>query len=95
MSCYFVAQIHIKDWITYQKYLNGFDVIFKNYKGTVVSVDDDPVKLEGDWPYTRTVLIYFPNETEAKKWYESVEYQQLAEYRRKASQANIVLVKGR
>ncbi len=93
MSCYFIAQINIHDREEYQKYLDGYDEIFSKYKGIVVTVDEHPTLLEGEWPFERTVLIHFPNEIEARRWYESPEYQALASHRHRASKANIVLVK--
>jgi len=93
MSCYIIAQIKINDRDEYRIYEEGFDEIFEKYKGIVVAMDEDPVILEGEWPYTRTVLIRFPNEEEARRWFESPEYQKLAENRRKASTGNIVLIK--
>ena len=93
MSCYIIAQIKINDRDEYRIYEEGFDEIFEKYKGIVVAMDEDPVILEGEWPYTRTVLIRFPNEEEARRWFESPEYQKLAEHRRKASTGNIVLIK--
>lgn len=95
MSCYFVAQIRIHDPQEYQRYLDGFDQIFADYRGKVVAVDDSPTVLEGNWPYTRAVVIRFPNEDEAKRWYESPKYQSLAEHRISASDADIILVHGR
>jgi uncharacterized protein (DUF1330 family) len=65
MSCYFVAQIRIHDPQEYQRYLDGFDQIFADYRGKVVAVDDSPTVLEGNWPCTRAVVIRFPNEDEA------------------------------
>lgn len=93
MSCYFIAQINIRDREEYQKYLNGFDEIFEKYKCIVVAVDDEPILLEGEWPYTRTVLIHFPDEDEAKQWSESAEYRELVKLRHRAAESNIVLVK--
>ncbi|GAB1264062.1 DUF1330 domain-containing protein [Aurantivibrio infirmus] len=52
-----------------------------------------PTELEGHWPYTRTVLIEFPSETDAKLWYDSEAYQDLAQYRDNASDANLVLIR--
>ena len=92
MSCYFVAQINIHDRGEYQKYLDGYDEIFSKFKGIVVAVDEDPKVLEGSWPFARTVLIRFPNEEEARRWYESAEYRELVKHRHSSSEANIVLV---
>lgn len=95
MSSYFIAQIKIKDWDEYENYLRGFDQVFRQYKGKVVAVDDHPTVLEGEWPYTRMVIIRFPNEKETLRWYRSPEYQALIKHRLNASQANTILVQGR
>ena len=95
MSCYFIAQINIHDMDEYQKYLDGFDEIFKRYNGKVIAVDDKPSVLEGEWSYSRIVMIRFPSETEAKRWYESPEYQELAQYRQRASTADALFVNAR
>ena len=95
MKCFFVAQISIHDPDEYQKYLDGFDEVFSRHKGVVMAVDEDPTVLEGAWSCTRTVLIGFPNEDEARRWYDSPGYQELVKHRRRASTANIVLVKRR
>ena len=95
MSCYFLAMITIHDREEYEKYLDGFDPIFERYKGIIMAVEEEPVVLEGEWPCTRTVLIRFPSEEEARRWYESPEYEALKRHRLAASDANIVLVRRR
>jgi uncharacterized protein (DUF1330 family) len=95
VSCYFVAQIKIHDRDEYQKYLDGFDEVFSKYKGVVMAVDDNPEILEGEWSFPRTVLIRFPDEAEARRWYESPEYKELVRHRHRASEGNLVLVRGR
>ncbi len=95
MACYFIAQIAIHDTAEYRRYEDGFDDVFAEHSGQVVAVDDGPVILEGSWPYTRAVVIRFPNEDEARRWYDSPEYQSLAKHRLDASEADIILVHGR
>ena len=95
MSCYFVAQIDIRDPEEYERYLAGFDEIFERYEGQVVAVDDDVEVLEGRWSYGRTVLIRFPGRDALLAWYRSDDYQKLAVHRHNASNANIALVQGR
>ena len=95
MSSYFVALINIHDPVRYEHYLTGFDAVFEKYKGQVVSVEDNPTVLEGEWPAGRTVVIRFPNEPELRRWYESPEYQQLARYRQEASVSSIAIISGR
>jgi uncharacterized protein (DUF1330 family) len=90
-----MARIKIHDRQEYEWYLKGYDRVFKNYNGEVVAVDDNPTVLEGSWPYTRAVIIRFPSQAEAMRWYQSAEYQELVKHRHKASEADIILVKGR
>ncbi len=95
MSSYFIALIDIHDPDRYDLYLAGYDEIFDRYQGKVIAVDDSPTFLEGKWPARRTVLIEFPNETELRRWYDSPEYQALAQYRRDAADAAIAIIHGR
>ena len=94
MSSYFVALINIHDPGRYERNLAGFDAVFEKYKGEVVSVEDEPRVLEGEWPAARTVLIRFPDDQELRRWYESPEYQELARHRREASVASVAVVSG-
>ena len=95
MSVYLVAQLNIHDRATYAKYGSAFMDIFTQYEGKLLSVEETPKVLEGEWGYVRTVLLEFPSEERAHAWYESKEYQAIAEYRRVASTANLVLIRGR
>ena len=47
--------------------------------------------LEGTWPRTRTVVLEFPSVDQAKRWYQSADYQSIAQHRFKAATANIIL----
>lgn len=94
MSVYLIAQIEIRDRDEYMLYQAGFMEVFSKFEGETLIVDENSRVLEGDWPYTRTVLIRFPNEEEAMKWYNSPEYQKLAQHRLKSSRGNIIIASG-
>ncbi len=94
MSCYFVAQIQIQDMVEYQKYLDGVNEVFSKYNGKYLAVDGSPSVLEGEWSYSRMVIIQFPNEEELRRWYCSSEYQTIAKYRLNAAKCDSLLVKG-
>ena len=95
MSNYFIAYIKIHHPEEYERYLEGFDEVFEKYKGEVIVVDDRPTVLEGEWPYTRAIVIRFPSEEELLRWYESPEYRSIAKHRSEASEADIIVAKGR
>ena len=94
MSYYFIAQIRINDKNEYQKYIDKSGDIFNKYNGEYLSVDNEPVILEGEWDYTRTVLIKFNSKTDFEGWYNSDEYQEILKHRLNASDCDTLLIKG-
>lgn len=92
MAVYIVAQIDIRDRELYGKYEQGFPEVFARYQGELLVVSEEPVVVEGEWPFTRTVLIRFPSAEAARGWYESPEYQAIAQHRFRAAKTNAVLV---
>ena len=95
MPVYLVAQLNIHDRETYARYGSAFMDILNPYGGKLLSVEEAPEVLEGEWGYTRTVLLEFPSEAQAHAWYGSADYQAIAQHRRAASVANVVLIGGR
>jgi uncharacterized protein (DUF1330 family) len=94
MTCYFVAQIRIHDKNEYEKYLEKVDDIFSKYKGEYLAVDENPTLLEGNWNYTKSVLIKFKSKQEFQEWYYSVDYQSILKYRLNASDSDSILIDG-
>lgn len=94
MPVYFVAELTIEDRAEYARYEAGFMEIFQRYRGEVLAVDEQPTVIEGEWKHTRTVLLRFPDQAEAERWYRSPEYQALAQHRFRASRANVALLQG-
>ena len=81
MSVYCVALINIRD-------REGFG----RYQGQVLAVDEAVETLEGEWPWTRTVLLRFPDRDALRAWYDSPDYQALMQHRTAASSAAIGIV---
>ncbi|MFT7219016.1 MAG: hypothetical protein ACI8Z1_000630 [Candidatus Azotimanducaceae bacterium] len=100
MAYYLIARIRITDRETYERYAEGFMEIFARYQGKMLAVDEKTLVLEGAWSLereqqvTRTVLIEFPTKRDALDWYESDEYQALAQYRFAASAGDVVMIEG-
>lgn len=91
MAVYIIAQLSIHDRTEYERYQAGFLEIFARYTGELLVVSENPVVVEGEWPYTRTVLLRFPSAEDARRWYESPEYQALAQHRFRAATANVII----
>ena len=94
MTHYFVAQIRINDQDEYNMYLDKFDDIFSAYKGEYLAIDESPSLLEGEWNYTKSVLIKFNSKKEFEDWYYSEDYQNILKHRLKAAKCDTILLKG-
>ena len=82
----------ITDREGYSRYGDGFMEVFSQYQGRILAADESPTMVEGDWPVKRTVLMAFPNEEGLNAWYQSPEYQKLAQHRWQSSTARIAML---
>jgi len=94
MTHFFVAQIKINDPVEYDKYLERFDEIFSKYKGEYLAIDESPILLEGNWDYTKSVLIKFNSKTDFEDWYYSKDYQTILKHRLNAAKCDTILLEG-
>jgi uncharacterized protein (DUF1330 family) len=94
-KAFVIVQIAIHDWDGYRQYgLANHLEIFDKFSGTLVGVDDDVEVVEGDWPFTRTVILEFPSKELARAWYGSAEYQAVVGLRHGSATSNLVIVSG-
>jgi uncharacterized protein (DUF1330 family) len=94
MSVYIIARFKIHDRGEYDTYSAGFAEVFKKFDGKMLSIDEAPMILAGEWDDTRSVIIEFSSEKSALAWMTSDEYQAIAKHRDAGSTANSILVKG-
>jgi uncharacterized protein (DUF1330 family) len=87
MSVYIIARFKIHNRSEYDRYSAVFAEVFQRFDGKMLSVDEDPIILAGQWDDTRSVIIEFPSK-------ESDDYQAIAKHRDAGSTANSILVKG-
>ena len=60
MTVYIIAKFTIHDRSEYDIYESGFAEVFAKFDGKMLSVDEEPLVLSGDWQATRSVIIEFP-----------------------------------
>jgi uncharacterized protein (DUF1330 family) len=94
VPAYFIGQVTVHDSAEYEKYLAGFMEAFAPFEGRVLVATEDVEVLEGTWPRTRTVVLEFPSMENARNWYESLDYQAVAQHRFKAATTNLILASG-
>ena len=94
MTVYIIAKFTIHDRSQYDLYESGFSEVFAKFDGKMLSVDEEPMVLAGDWNATRSVIIEFPSQKSALAWMSSDEYQAIAKHRNAGSTVTSILVKG-
>lgn len=92
MATLVVANLDIHDREGYRRYEAGFMQIFARHTGRMISVSDNATVLEGDYPFTRTVVIEFPDEVAARAWYDDADYQALMEHRHATSTGHVIMI---
>ena len=94
MSVYIIARFKIHDRSEYDQYSAGFSAVFQKFDGKMLSVDEEPMVLAGEWDDTRSVIIEFPSQESALAWMNSDDYQAIAKHRNAGSTVNSIFVKG-
>ena len=94
MTVYIIARFTIHDRSEYDQYQSGFAEVFEKFDGKMLSVDEEPMVLAGEWEDTRSVIIEFPSKASALTWMMSEEYQAISKHRDAGSTATSILVKG-
>jgi uncharacterized protein (DUF1330 family) len=95
VKAFVIVQIAINDRDGYHQYeIAGHLEIFDKFGAKLVGLDEDTETVEGSWPYTRTVIIEFPNKQLARTWYDSTEYQAVVGLRHESATSNLVIVSG-
>jgi uncharacterized protein (DUF1330 family) len=85
----------IHDREEFNKYRSGVHDVLKKHQGEIVVSNEEFEIIEGDWPYTKTVVVRFPSVEQAKRWYESPEYQEVVQHRFKGAKTDLILIDGR
>jgi len=62
MIVYVIAQLKMTDRAAYDRYQARFFEVFRKFNGRLLSADESPSVVEGDWNRDKLVLMSFPDE---------------------------------
>jgi uncharacterized protein (DUF1330 family) len=93
MAVYAIVQNTVVDPDLMQEYLDRVGATVPEGVSTLAS-DEAPEIIEGEGQSLRTVIVEFPDRDVFDAWYESEEYQPLAEMRMNAAPGTMILVEG-
>jgi len=94
MTVYVIAQLKMTDRGAYDRYQARFFDVFRKFNGRLLSADESPSVVEGDWNRDKLVLMSFPDEAAYHAWADSPEYLEISKDRKAGAQAIVLLAKG-
>ena len=62
MTVYVIAQLKMTDRAAYDRYQARFFEVFRKFDGRLLSADESPSVVEGNWNRDKLVLMSFPDE---------------------------------
>lgn len=92
MAVYILSRLTIHDRNEYEIYESEFCEIFSKFDGKVLSIDEAPLVLAGEWEATRSVLLEFPSRESAFAWMQSEDYQRISKHRDAGSSLSSLMV---
>ena len=94
MPAYIVATINVTDPTRYQEYAKLAGPASAKYGGKFLARGGAKTTMEGDIPFSRIVITEFVDVEAAKRFYNSLEYQEARSKRLGAADFNMVIVEG-
>ncbi|MFQ5467716.1 MAG: DUF1330 domain-containing protein [Kiloniellaceae bacterium] len=94
MAAYLIAHIDVTDRQGFAAYGAVVPAIIEQFGGRYLIRGGDVQVLEGDWAVPRLVTIEFPSAAQARRFYESPEYQEILPLRLAASRGTVVIAEG-
>ncbi len=93
MAAYVIAEINVTDPAGFEAYRDAVPATIQQYGGKYLVRGGTVAPLEGDWA-PRIVVIEFPDQETAQRWYDSAEYTGIKGGRTAASDGRMAIVDG-
>lgn len=94
MAAYVILDIDVKDPVGYEEYKKAGAPTILAYGGRPLARGGKTQVLEGNWQPKRVVLLEFKSMEDAKRWWNSAEYNEAKKLRHKAAKANVIFFEG-
>jgi uncharacterized protein (DUF1330 family) len=94
MPAYLIAQITIRDPVTYERYKQLAPPSIAKYGGRYIARGGLTETLEGTWKPSRLVILEFADLDAARAWWDSPEYAAAKALRQSCADTEMLLVDG-
>ena len=94
LPAYCIFHIKVTDLNKYSDYAAAVPATIAQYGGEYLVRGGEFEVLEGVAPAPRTVVLRFPSIEQARRWYDSVEYQAPRDIRQSAARTDAIVIEG-
>ena len=94
MLGYAIFNINVTNPENYKEYIEKVVKVTEKFGGKYIVRGGTTTKIEGTFPYQRTVVIQFPSFKNALDWYNSDEYKPIREIRFKNAKSIAIIIEG-
>ena len=94
MTVFVIVQLKMTDRAAYDRYQARFFDVFRKFNGRLLSADENPAVLEGNWERDKLVLMSFPDESAFRAWASSPEYLEISKDRKAGAEGIVLLAEG-
>ena len=94
MAAYLIVDIQVTDSAVFDEYKRRVPATIAAHGGRYLTLGGPTEVLEGSWRPRQTVILEFPSMANLKRWWDSPEYQELCDIRKRSADSNIVTVDG-
>jgi uncharacterized protein (DUF1330 family) len=94
MPAYIIASVTVKDPALFEEYRKQVPATIAKHGGRYVVRGGATQRLEGEWNPSRLVVLEFPSMEQARRWYDSHDYEGPKALRMKCAATDLVLVEG-
>jgi uncharacterized protein (DUF1330 family) len=94
MASYAIVDFDMRDPGIMREYIEQVPAIIHKYGGRYLARGGKTEILEGDWEPNLVVIVEFPSQDQAMRFFNCDEYKQFKEARHKAGPSNMILVEG-
>jgi uncharacterized protein (DUF1330 family) len=94
MSAYVIVQVNVTDAAKYEAYKSLAAAAVEKHGGRYIVRGGEAEDLEGTRPYSRLVVLEFETIEQAKRWYQSLDYQKAKSARAGAGVGVFTVVAG-
>jgi uncharacterized protein (DUF1330 family) len=94
MPAYVIIDVEVHDPVVYEEYKKRGAPTILAYGGTPRVRGGKVEVWEGDWQPKRVILLEFKTLEDARRWWDSPEYNAAKKLRHKAAKGNVICVEG-